>query len=120
MFLLLLYCIIAVVVFIIIIIIIIIIVIIVLYWLTTIQLPGLYLPGLNKTPQTSRTFRRILAEYKMVVFCNSTILVTIPISLNHCFNFFGVVPNAPTTTGITVTGISHILPLCFLETHMLP
>ena len=59
----------------------------------------------NKTPQTSRTFQRILVEYKIVVFYNSTILVSISISLNCCFNFFGVIPNAPTTTGITFNGI---------------
>ena len=58
----------------------------------------------NKTPRTSRTFRRILAEYKKVVLCNSTILVSIPVSLNYYFNLFGVIPNAP-----TFTGISHIL-----------
>ena len=47
---------------------------------------------------------------KRVVFCISTILVSIPISLNRrCFNFFGVTPNSPTTAGITFTGISHIL-----------
>ena len=49
----------------------------------------------NKTAQNSRTFRRILAKYKMVVFCNSSILVLIPITLNYCFNFFDVVLNAP-------------------------
>ena len=62
----------------------------------------------NKTPQTSITFRRILAEYTTVVFCNSTILFSIPMSLDDCFNFFGVVPNAPTNIGITLTGIFHI------------
>ena len=62
----------------------------------------------NKTPQTSRTFRRILAEHKMVVFCSSTIIASIPASLNHYFNFFGIVLNAPTTTGITFIDISHV------------
>ena len=32
----------------------------------------------------------------------------IPISLNRCFSLIGVAPNAPTTTEITFTGISHI------------
>ena len=54
----------------------------------------------NKTPQTSRTFWRIFAEFKMVVVYNSTILASIPISPHHCFSFFGVIPNAPTTTGM--------------------
>ena len=62
----------------------------------------------DKTPQTSRIFWRILAEYTIVVSSNSTILASIPISLNYCFNFSGAVPNAPPTTGITFTGISHI------------
>ena len=44
----------------------------------------------------------------MAVLCNSTIFVSVLISLNCCFNFFGVVLNAPTTTKITCTGISHI------------
>ena len=34
----------------------------------------------------------------MLVSCNSTILVSVTISLNRCFNFFGVVPNAATAT----------------------
>ena len=55
----------------------------------------------NKASQTSRIFWRFLAEYKMVIFCNFTILVSIPITLNSCFNFFGAILNAPTTTGIT-------------------
>ena len=37
----------------------------------------------------------------MVVFCSATILITIPMSLNCCFKLFGVVRNAPTTTGVT-------------------
>ena len=36
----------------------------------------------------------------MVVFYNFTILVSVPISLNCFFNFFGVVPNAPTVEGL--------------------
>ena len=47
----------------------------------------------KKTPQTSRTFRRIFAEYKTVVFRSSTILFSNSVSesLSHCLHFFGVV-----------------------------
>ena len=46
--------------------------------------------------------------FKMVVFCNSTVFVSVFITLNRGFNFFGVVPNAPTTRRITFTGISYM------------
>ena len=45
----------------------------------------------------------------MVVFCNSTILVSIPVPLNNCFNFFGVVPNAPGLPSLTYPIFSSIL-----------
>ena len=60
----------------------------------------------NKTAQTGRTFRRILAEYKMVISAIPLFFVSISISLNCCFNFIGVVPNTPSITEITYTDIS--------------
>ena len=57
----------------------------------------------NKFLQISSTFLRILAECSNTVFCNSTILVFIPISFSLFGNLDGVVPSAPTITGITFT-----------------
>ena len=59
--------------------------------------------GINKISQISRTFLRILAEGKMTVFCNSVTRISIPMSSNLFFSFFGVVPSAPIIIGMTVT-----------------
>ena len=64
--------------------------------------------GDNKSPQISRTFLRILAEYKITLFCNSTIFVSIPMSSNLFLNSFGVVPKAPIMIGITFTRVFQI------------
>ena len=60
----------------------------------------------NKFLQISNTFLRILAECNKTVFCNSTILVFIPISFSQFGNLDGVVPSAPIITGITFTFFS--------------
>ena len=46
--------------------------------------------GDSKSPQNSRTFRRILAELRITVFCSSTILVSIPISLSLWWRSLGI------------------------------
>jgi len=61
----------------------------------------------NKFLQISSTFLRILAECNNTVFCNSTILVFIPISFSRFRNLDGVVPSAPIITGITFTFLFH-------------
>ena len=65
--------------------------------------------GDNKSPQTSRTFLRILAEQRMALFCKSTIRVSIPMSFNLFGSSLGVVPRAPTTTGMIFTCVFHSL-----------
>ena len=64
--------------------------------------------GDNNSPQISRTFLRNLAEYKIALFCNSTIFVSIPMSSNHLLNSFRVVPKAPIIIGITFTRVFQI------------
>ena len=61
----------------------------------------------NKFLQISSTFLRILAECNNTVFCNSAILVSIPISFSLFGNLDGAVPSAPTITGITFTFLFH-------------
>ena len=63
--------------------------------------------GDSKSPQNSRTFLRILAEFRMTVFCSSTILVSIPISLSLFRRSLGVVPRAPITIGMIRTLMFH-------------
>ena len=63
--------------------------------------------GDSKSPQNSRTFLRILAEFRMTVFCSATILVSIPISLSLLWRSLGVVPKAPITIGMICTLIFH-------------
>ena len=64
--------------------------------------------GCNKPPQTSRTFLRILAVCITALFWSSTIFVSFPRSCNPFFNFLGIAPNAPMTTGVTVSFIFQI------------
>ena len=61
----------------------------------------------NKFLQILSTFLRILVECNNTVLCNSTIWVVIPISFSRFGNLFGVVPSAPTITGITFTFLFH-------------
>ena len=61
----------------------------------------------NKFLRISSTFMRILAECNNTVFCNSTILVFIPISFSRFGNLDGVVPSTPILTGTTFTFLFH-------------
>ena len=58
----------------------------------------------SKFLKISSTFLRILAEWNNTVLC---ILVVIPISFSRSGNLFGVVPSAPTITGITFIFLFH-------------
>ena len=44
--------------------------------------------GDNKSPQISRTFLRILAEYKMALFCNSTTFVSMHYLCSSCLSHY--------------------------------
>ena len=50
---------------------------------------------------------------RRTVFCDSVILVSIPMSFNQSLSFIGVVPRAPITSGLTLTSMFHI----FLNFH---
>ena len=63
--------------------------------------------GVNKTPHTSITFRRILLVCIKTVFCNSVIFVPIPMVFNLFSRALRGVPRAPTANGTTVTFIFH-------------
>ena len=57
--------------------------------------------GNNKLTQIPSTCLRILADCSNTVFCNSTILVGIPISFSLFGNAFGAVPSAPIIVSIS-------------------
>ena len=61
----------------------------------------------NKLLQISSTFLRILAECNNTVFCNSTILVFIPISFSRFVNLDGVLPSASMITCMIFTLLFH-------------
>ena len=68
--------------------------------------------GVNKTPHTSRTFRRILLVCIKTVVCNSVIFVSIPVVFSLFSRALSGVPRAPTPNGNTFTFIFHTFFSC--------
>ena len=50
----------------------------------------------------SKTFLNIRAVPSSAGFCSNAVLITTPSSSIHFFSFFGVLPSAPTTTGMNL------------------
>ena len=63
--------------------------------------------GVNKTPHSSRTFRRILLVCVKTVVCNSVIFVSIPVALNLFSRTLPGVTRAPTPNWNTFIFIFH-------------
>ena len=63
--------------------------------------------GVNKTPYSSGTLRRILLVCFKIAFYNSVIFFSIPMVFNLFSRALTGVPRAPTTNGTTVIFIFH-------------
>ena len=64
----------------------------------------------HKSYLQSKTFLNIPAVPSNAVFCSNAVLITTPSSSMYLFSFFGVLPSAPTATGMTLMLLMfHIL-----------
>ena len=57
--------------------------------------------SLCKSYLQSKTFLNVRAAPSRDVFCSNAVLITTPSSSMHFVSFFDVLPDAPTTTGMT-------------------
>ena len=81
---------------------------------SSLRLSSIKLSSLNKKPQTESTFLSVCAVLRMADFRRTRMSVWISYCFKKYFSCFGIGPNAPITTGITLTFASehpHILDI---------
>ena len=67
-------------------------------------------PHFHKLYPQFKTFLNVRAVPSSAVFCSNPVLITTPSFSMQFFSFFGVLPSAPTTTGMTLMLLMlHIL-----------